>query len=91
MPEGESLWDGACFVFDERVSVTHGLEEGEHQLCRACRYPLTAEEIASSLYEDGVSCPYCHGDRSEEDKARYRERQKQIALARQRGQRHIGS
>ncbi len=91
VPEEESLWDGACFVFDERVSVTHGLEQGEHQLCRACRYPLTADEITSPLYEDGVSCPYCHGDRCEEDRARYRERQKQVALARKRGQRHIGS
>ncbi len=90
VPENDSLWDGACFVFDERVSVTHGLEQGEHRLCRACRYPLTVEEVASPLFEDGVSCPYCHADRSDEDRARYRERQKQVALAQKRGRRHIG-
>ena len=91
VPEEDSLWDGSCFVFDERVSVDHGLKQSEHRLCRACRYPLTAEEIASPLFEDGVSCPYCHETHSEEDRVRYRERQKQIALAKQRGQRHIGN
>ena len=90
VPAGESLWDGACFVFDERVSVTHGLEEGEHALCRACRHPLTAEEIASPLFEPGVSCPHCHATRSEEDRLRFRQRQKQMDLARQRGERHLG-
>ena len=90
VPAEDSLWDGACFVFDERVSVTHGLEEGEHRLCRACRHPLTAEEIASPLFEPGVSCPPCHATRSEEDRLRVRQRQKQMALARQRGERHLG-
>jgi len=90
IPEDESLWDGACFVFDERVSVTHALEQGDHCLCRACRHPLTQEEVASPLFEDGVSCPYCHADRSDTDRARYRERQKQVALAQRRGERHIG-
>ncbi|GMB81829.1 rhodanese-related sulfurtransferase [Shinella zoogloeoides] len=90
VPPEESLWEGACFVFDERVSVLHGLEEGEHKLCRACRHPLTAEEIASPLYEAGVSCPHCHAERSEEDRARFRQRQKQIDLAKKRGERHLG-
>ena len=90
VPPEESLWDGACFVFDERVSVLHGLAEGEHELCRACRHPLTAEEIASPLYEPGVSCPHCHATRSEEDRMRFRQRQKQMDLARQRGERHLG-
>src|SRR5690606_29754703 len=72
----ESLWEGACFVFDERVSVLHGLEEGEHALCRACRHPLTAEEITSTLFEAGVSCPHCYSERSEEDRMRFRQRQK---------------
>ena len=90
IPAEESLWDGACFVFDERVSVTHGLEEGEHKLCRACRHPLTSEEITSPLYEAGVSCPHCHATRSEEDRLRFRQRQKQMDLARQRGERHLG-
>lgn len=87
----ESLWEGSCFVFDERVSVTHGLQEGEHQLCHACRQPLTPQEMESPNYEKGVSCPYCHEERSPEDRARYRERQKQIALAKSRGEKHLGS
>ncbi|WP_234186357.1 rhodanese-related sulfurtransferase [Shinella sp. NM-101] len=90
VPPEESLWEGACFVFDERVSVTHGLEEGEHTLCRACRHPLTVEEIASPLYEPGVSCPHCHASRSEEDRMRFRQRQKQMDLAKKRGERHLG-
>ena len=91
VPQEESLWDGACFVFDERVSVTHGLQEGEHVLCHACRYPLTAEEVKSPLFEEGVSCPHCYESRTEADRDRYRQRQKQIALAKLRGERHIGS
>ena len=90
VPAEESLWEGACFVFDERVSVLHGLEEGEHKLCRACRHPLTAEEITSPLYEAGVSCPHCHATRSEDDRLRFRQRQKQMDLARKRGERHLG-
>jgi len=90
VPPEESLWEGACFVFDERVSVTHGLAEGEHELCRACRHPLTAEEIASPLFEAGVSCPHCHAARSEEDRMRFRQRQKQMDLAKKRGERHLG-
>ncbi|EPE95277.1 oxygen-dependent tRNA uridine(34) hydroxylase TrhO [Rhizobium grahamii] len=91
IPQEESLWDGACFVFDERVSVEHGLKEGEHKLCHACRNPITAEEISSSHYEEGVSCSNCYHTRSEDDRLRYRQRQHQIALAKKRGQKHIGS
>ncbi|MCO6184953.1 rhodanese-related sulfurtransferase [Rhizobium sp. L1K21] len=89
VPQEESLWEGECFVFDERVSVGHGLKEGDYKLCRACRHPLTAEEIASPDYEDGVSCPHCIKERSEEDRSRFRQRQKQIALAKKRGEKHI--
>lgn len=91
VPEEESLWEGACFVFDERVSVTHGLKEGDHRLCHACREPLTAEDRASPQFEEGVSCPHCYNTRSEADRERYRQRQRQIALARQRGEKHLGS
>jgi UPF0176 protein len=91
IPKEESLWDGACFVFDERVSVEHGLKEGEHRLCHACRNPITAEEITSPYYEEGVSCSNCYHTRSEDDRLRYRQRQHQIALAKKRGQKHIGS
>lgn len=91
VPAEESLWDGACFVFDERVSITHGLKEGEHTLCHACRFPLTAEEVKSPKFEEGVSCPHCYDSRTEADRDRYRQRQLQIALAKKRGERHIGS
>lgn len=90
IPQDESLWDGACFVFDERVAVTHGLQESEFVLCHACRAPVSPAERDSPLFEDGVSCPACHDKRSERDRARYRERQRQIALARTQGRRHLG-
>ena len=92
VPAQESLWQGECFVFDERVAVSHGLEQGETGLCRACRHPLTPEERLSPLFREGVSCPRCHETRSEEDRARYAERQRQVELAAARGARpHIGS
>ncbi len=90
VPAQESRWEGECFVFDERVSVGHGLVEGEAELCRACRSPLTTEAMRSPLYAEGVSCPACFEKRTEQDRARYGERQKQIGLAKQRGGRHIG-
>jgi UPF0176 protein len=91
VPEAESLWQGECFVFDERVSVTHGLKEGEAELCRACRHPLTAEERRLPHYVEGVSCHRCHDARSEDDRVRYAERQRQVELAAARGTPpHIG-
>ncbi len=90
IPAAESLWDGDCFVFDERVSVRHGLEPGDYDFCRACRMPISEEEKASPQFEEGVSCPYCHGHSSPEQIERFRERQKQVALAREREERHIG-
>jgi len=90
VPEGESLWEGECFVFDERVSVGYGLKQGEYALCRACRHPLTQDDLASPNYEDGVSCPNCITQRTPEQRARYAERQKQARLARQRGEQHVG-
>ncbi len=75
VPQEESLWDGACFVFDERVWVEHGLKEGEYKLCHACRNPITAEEMTSPLYEEGVSCSSCYHTRTEDDRLRYRQRQ----------------
>lgn len=91
VPAEHSRWQGDCFVFDERVSVGHGLAPGHHELCRSCRWPLGAEEIASPLFERGISCPYCHGTRSAEALAGLAERQKQMELARQRAQQHIGA
>ena len=90
VPEDESLWHGDCFVFDERVAVGHGLEPGDYTLCRACRHPLTPDELKSDKYVEGVSCPHCFDARSAEDRARYAERQRQIALAKKRGEKHLG-
>lgn len=90
IPEAQSKWQGECFVFDERVSVKHGLELGEMELCHACRRPISQEDKASAYFVEGVSCPACYAERSEEDRARFAERQKQVALAKKRGKQHIG-
>ena len=90
VPEGQSKWDGECFVFDGRVSVGHGLKEGSHKLCYACRRPLQPEDIKHADYEVGVSCLHCVTETSEKDKARFRGRQKQITLAHARGEKHLG-
>jgi len=86
----ESRWNGECFVFDERVTVTHGLERGSHALCRACRMPISELDQTSPLYEEGISCPACHGTRTEEQRRGYAERQRQSALAEARGDTHVG-
>lgn len=91
VPEDQSLWQGECFVFDERVTVRHGLEQGTFQLCRACRRPLDAAALAHPDYEDGVSCPACITERTPEQRAGYAERQRQEALAKARGQLHVGA
>ena len=90
VPEDESLWRGECFVFDERVSVGHGLAPGDHGLCRACRRPLDHDDMAHAHYVEGVSCPRCYPERSDEQRARYAERHRQAELARARGEEHIG-
>ena len=90
VPEAESRWRGECFVFDERVSVGHGLRPGSHTLCRACRHPLSPEDLRSEAYRQGVQCPRCVGAFSEADRARFAERQRQVELAHARGERHIG-
>ncbi len=89
-PEEDSLWEGDCFVFDQRVAVKHGLEESDYDQCYACRYPITDKDKESSLYVKGVSCPRCHNRMSEEQRNRFAERQKQIALAKKRGEAHLG-
>ena len=90
VPKEKSLWEGECFVFDERVSVGHGLAPGSHSLCRACRMPLNAEECASVDFVEGVQCPHCAASRTDEQRRRYAERHKQVALAERRGERHVG-
>jgi UPF0176 protein len=91
IPREQSKWHGGCFVFDERVSVGHGLEPDGHALCRACRMPLKPEDLSHAHYEEGVSCHNCHDSRTDDDRARYRERHRQVKLAQQRGQKHVGS
>ncbi len=91
VPAEESLWEGECFVFDQRVTVRHGLELGSLELCHACRRPINADDRASQLYEVGVSCPACYDERTDEQRARYRERQHQVALAEAQGKPHIGA
>lgn len=90
VPMSDSLWHGECFVFDQRVSVRHGLELGQYDLCHACRLPLSEDDKKSPRYEPGVSCDRCFDRRDEEQKRRYKERQQQMALADERGETHIG-
>ena len=90
IPVEESLWEGACFVFDQRVAVSHGLKLGEHEQCRSCRHPISPEDRTSPKYQTGVSCPRCFDTLSDEKRARAVERQKQVDLALQRGTSHIG-
>ncbi len=89
--QDESLWDGECFVFDERVSVAHGLEQGTHGLCRACRRPVSEADRASADFIEGVSCPHCVDERDDAQRARYAERQRQEELAARRGTTHVGA
>jgi UPF0176 protein len=90
VPEEDSLWQGQCFVFDERVSVGQGLKQGDLGLCRACRRPLSSVDRERPGYEPGVSCHRCMGEYSDADRERFRERQRQVELAAARGARHLG-
>ncbi|MGS0646676.1 oxygen-dependent tRNA uridine(34) hydroxylase TrhO [Komagataeibacter melomenusus] len=90
VPEAQSLWDGECFVFDQRVSVGHGLAPGTFDICHACRTPLSAADRHSPDYEEGVRCPHCTTDRTEAQRQRYAERERQIKLARRKGTHHMG-
>jgi UPF0176 protein len=89
-PAPTSLWQGECFVFDQRVALKHGLAPGTHVLCGACRMPVTPQEQSSPLFEAGVSCPGCHGERNALQRAGYAERHRQVALAAARGAKHLG-
>ena len=85
----KSLWKGECFVFDNRISVKHGLIKGTYLMCSGCRKPISAKDKKSSKYEDGVSCPNCHDRLTNSQKERFRMRQKQISLAKKSGKKHI--
>jgi len=88
--EEDNRWQGECFVFDQRVSVNEGLEQGDYEQCFACRRPLSAQDLASPHYRQGVSCPHCIDERDEAERGGFEERQRQVLLAEARGQQHIG-
>lgn len=90
VPQDESLWQGECFVFDNRVAVNHTLAKGSYDQCHACRMPITDEDKQNKHYEKGVSCPNCFDKNESDRKTRFRERENQIELAKQRGENHIG-
>jgi UPF0176 protein len=90
-PKAKPLAGRSCFVFDERVTVKHGLAPGEYQLCRACRMPVSPEQRESPEYVEGVACPACHAERTDEQRSRYAERHRQALLAEARGEAHVGA
>ena len=89
MKKEESLWKGECFVFDNRISLKHGLKSGTFKMCSGCRKPISPKDRKSKKYEEGVSCPSCHDNLTTEQKSRFRMRQSQIYKAKQSGQKHI--
>ena len=91
VPPQQTRWEGECFVFDERVTVNLQLEKGKYDQCNACRMPITEEDKASAHYQQGVSCPHCFDKVAPERRERFKEREKQVQLAKQRGKAHIGS
>jgi UPF0176 protein len=91
IPPEQSLWQGECFVFDHRVTVTHGLAQGTHEICHACRRPVSQRDRTSPHYIAGISCEACHTERSDEQRAGYAERHRQELLANERGEAHVGA
>ncbi|MGB1239052.1 MAG: rhodanese-related sulfurtransferase [Pseudomonadales bacterium] len=87
----ETMWQGECFVFDNRVTVNHTLEKGKYDQCHACRLPLTVEQMQHEKYQKGVSCEFCYDKQSPEQRARFEQRELQMELAEKRGDAHIGS
>lgn len=91
VPEQDTMWQGECFVFDNRVAVDHALEKGSYDQCHACRMPITEQEMQSEHYQKGVSCHHCYDKVTDEQRARFAERQRQMELSKQRGEEHIGT
>ena len=87
--KNKSLWKGECYVFDNRISLTHGLTTGTHSMCSGCRKPISIKDKKSLKYEEGVSCPNCHDTLTNSQKERFRMRQKQINVAKKLGRKHI--
>lgn len=91
VPEQQSLWEGECFVFDDRVTVNHQLEKGQYDMCHACRMPVTEQDKASEHFQAGISCPACFDKIPADKRQRFIEREKQMRLAKQRGDTHLGT
>ncbi len=91
VPKEDTMWEGDCFVFDNRIAVNHDLEKSKYDQCYACRLPITEEDKQSDKYEPGVSCPHCFGKHNEDQIKRFREREKQVQLAQQRNEEHVGT
>ncbi|MDB9953327.1 rhodanese-related sulfurtransferase [Porticoccaceae bacterium] len=91
VPKEQTLWQGECFVFDNRVAVDHDLKRGSYDQCHACRMPITEQEKTLDTYAEGLSCLHCYGTVSDDQKQRFAQRQKQIELAKARGEEHIGN
>jgi UPF0176 protein len=91
VPKDQSLWQGECFVFDNRVAVDQDLKRGSYDQCHACRMPITEQEKTLQTYQEGLSCHHCYGKVSDEQRQRFAQRQKQVQLAKARGEEHIGS
>ena len=91
VPKEQTLWQGECFVFDNRVAVDHDLKRGSYDQCHACRMPITEQEKTLDTYQEGLSCHHCFGTLTEDQKQRFSQRQKQMQLAKARGEEHIGS
>jgi UPF0176 protein len=90
VPAAQTKWQGECFVFDNRVTVDHDLNRGNYDQCHACRMPITDAEKQHPHYQKGISCHYCFGHTSQDQTRRYAERERQMQLAEQRGEEHIG-
>ncbi|WP_299730035.1 rhodanese-related sulfurtransferase [uncultured Endozoicomonas sp.] len=90
VPAEESLWEGECFVFDDRVTVNHNLEPGSYDQCNACRLPITEDDKRSEKFQQGVSCPHCYDKLTDKQRARFQERERQMNLAKARGEAHMG-
>jgi UPF0176 protein len=91
VPEADTMWQGECFVFDNRVTVNHQLEKGAYDQCHACRLPITKEEQTSEKFLEGISCPHCFDTHTLDQRQRYEERQRQMELSKERGEAHIGA
>lgn len=90
VPEEQTMWKGECFVFDNRITVNHKLEKGEYDACHACRRPILEADKQRPEYEQGISCHHCINEYTDEQRERFRERERQIQLAKERGETHIG-